>query len=368
MKITAAVTQSVKGRFCVEEIDIDSPRDDEVLVRIVAVGLCHSDLLAADGVLPAVLPAVLGHEGSGVVEAVGPDVTKLKKGDKVVMTFNFCGQCATCTQGEPCYCDNFLPLNYAPVRADGSHTLCGCNGGPGISGGFFGQSSFASYALGNQRNVVKVVDDVDLTLLGPLGCGVQTGAGSVMRSLKAVAGSSIIIFGGGSVGLSAVMGAVIQGCSMIILVEPMAARRALGLELGATHALDPREGDVVANIREILPSGANYAVDTSGAIPAIESGLQALGMRGTLALVGVPSNLEAAVSLNILATLSSALTIKAVIEGDSEPHAFIPQLVELYGQGKLPLDKITTKYPFAEINEAVEDQKNGKCVKAVLVF
>jgi aryl-alcohol dehydrogenase len=215
---------------------------------------------------------------------------------------------------------------------------------------------------------VKVADDVDLTLLGPLGCGVQTGAGSVMRSLKAEAGSSIAVFGGGSVGLSAVMGAVIQNCGTIILVEPMAARRALGLEFGATHAIDPREGDVAAKIREIVPTGANYAVDTSGAVPAIESGLQALGMRGTMALVGVPSNFEAGISLNILATLSSGLIIRAVIEGDSEPHEFIPQLVELFRQGKLPIDKLTTKYPFAAINEAVEDQKNGKCVKAVLVF
>jgi len=368
MQITAAVTHSVKGRFCVEEIEIDSPRGDEVLVRMSAVGLCHSDVLAAEGVLPVTLPVVLGHEGAGIVESVGPDVKNLKKGDSVVMTFNFCGECATCKKGEPCYCLNFLQLNYSPVRADGSHTLCGCRGGAGISGSFFGQSSFASYAIGNARNVVKVASDVDLTLLGPLGCGIQTGAGSVMRSLKAEAGSSIVVFGGGSVGLSAVMGAVIQGCSTIILVEPMEARRKLGLELGATHVIDPKADDVVTKVKEIAVQGVQYAVDTSGAIPALQAALLCLCMRGTLALVGVPSNMEAAISVNVIAALSSGLTIKSVIEGDSEPGVYIPELVELYKAGRFPIDKLTTKYPFAAINEAVEDQKQGKCVKAVLVF
>ena len=177
-----------------------------------------------------------------------------------------------------------------------------------------------------------------------------------------------MVFGGGPVGLSAVMGAVVQGCKTIILVEPMPERRALGLELGATHVIDPKSEDVVARAREIVPEGVNNAVDTSGAIPAMEAALGCLGMRGTLALIGVPSNLAAALPLNIMATLSSAITIKAVIEGDSNPEVFIPQLVDLYKAGKFPIDKLIKTYPFAEINKAVDEQKRGLCVKAVLTF
>jgi aryl-alcohol dehydrogenase len=352
----------------VEEIEIDDPRADEILVRITAVGLCHSDLAAVEGILPAVPPAVLGHEGAGIVESVGSAVTKLKKGDHVVMTFNFCGKCKACLRGEPSYCANFLALNYAPVRADGSHTLCTCRGGAGISGSFFGQSSFASYALGNERNVIKVPDDADLTLLGPLGCGIQTGAGTVMRSLAAPAGSSIVVFGGGSVGLSAVMGAVVQGCGTIILVEPMQSRRDLALELGATHAINPIGADVPALVREILPGGAEYAVDTSANVRAMEAALHSLGVRGSAAFLGVPTDVTAAININVLAALSSAITIKFVIEGDSDPEVFIPQLVGFYKAGRFPIDKISTTYPFAEINTAAEDQAAGRCVKAILVF
>jgi len=366
MHITAAVTRSAEQRFCVEEIEIDAPRGDEVRVKITGVGLCHSDLLAAEQVLPVAFPIVLGHEGAGIVESVGPEVTNLKPGDRVVMTFNFCGKCVHCRNGEPAYCTHFLPLNYTPTRQDGTATLCSC--GVDINGSFFGQSSFASYALGNARNVVKVPEGAPLEFLGPLGCGIQTGAGAVMRSLAAEAGSSVVIFGGGSVGLSAVMGAVVQGCETIILIEPMAGRRELGLSLGATHAFDPRGADVPALVREVLPAGVNYAVDTSGAVPAIQAALLCLGARGVLGLIGVPSDANAAFSVSILGALSNAITIKSVIEGDSNPETYIPELVALYKAGRFPIDRLIKTYPFAEINQAVEDQKNGLCVKAVLVF
>lgn len=366
MKMTAAVTREPHQRFCVEEVDLIGPKEDEILVRIEAVGLCHSDILVVEQVLPVRLPAVLGHEGAGIVEAVGHKVVKVKPGDKVVMTFNSCGTCASCQKNEPAYCLNWAALNYGGARADGSPTLCSC--GVPVSGNFFGQSSFASYALGHERNVVKVSDHAVLTLLGPLGCGIQTGAGAVMRSLAAEAGSSIIILGGGSVGLAAVMGAKVMECKEIILVEPMAERRQLGVELGATHVIDPKDGNVAAQIREILPNGADYAVDTSGVVPAIQAAVDSLGMRGKLGLVGVPSKIDAALSLNILSCLSRGLRVQAIIEGDSVPDDFIPELVNLHMAGKLPLEKLVKTYPFAEINRAVEEQKQGLCVKAVLVF
>jgi aryl-alcohol dehydrogenase len=366
MQITAAVTRQAHTKFCIEEIELEGPREDEILVKIAAVGLCHTDLLVTEAVLPFAFPAVLGHEGAGIVHQVGARVTKVKPGDHVLMSFNSCGKCGSCTSGKPCYCVHFTTQNYGGARADGSSPLCAC--GNRVHANFFGQSSFASHAIGNERNVVKIRNDVDFAMLAPLGCGVQTGAGAVMRSLNAEAGSSIVIFGGGSVGLSAVMGAKIKGCETIILVEPVAARRQLGLELGATHVINPGGADVAALVRGISPDGVNYAVDTSGVTAALQAALQSLAMHGTLGLVGVPSNPEAELSVSIIGAISAGLTVKGIIEGDSVPDEFLPELVEHFRQGRLPLDKIVKTYPFADINKAVEDHKAGTCVKAVLLF
>ncbi|TWB93192.1 aryl-alcohol dehydrogenase [Bradyrhizobium macuxiense] len=366
MQITAAIAREPHKPFCVEAIDIGNPRPDEILVRMVAVGLCHTDLLVVDQVLPTPLPAVLGHEGAGIVEAVGAGVTKFKAGDHVVLSFNSCGQCVQCTKGAPAYCINFQALNFGGVRPDGSQALCAC--GKGLSSNFFGQSSFASYALANERNAVKVGAEAPLELLGPLGCGVQTGAGAIMRSLAAEAGSTIVIFGGGTVGLSAVMGAVVQGCSTIILVEPIENRRKLGLAVGATHAIDPRADDVVTCVKDIVPAGADYSVETSGAMPALDAAVQCLGVRGKMAIVGVPVDLTATLGLNVIGMMVNGLTVTTVVEGDSVPDEFIPQLIALHAEGRFPFDKMVRTYPFADINRAVEDQLGGRCVKAVLTF
>ena len=366
MKITAAIAREAHQPFSIEEIDLDGPKDGEILVKISAVGLCHSDLLVIEQVLPVPLPAVLGHEGAGIVEAVGAGVTKVKAGDRVVLTYNSCGTCKNCVDGEPAYCLNFMPLNYAGTRADGSHALC--KGGHAISANFFGQSSFASYALANERNVVKVEGDTPLEILAPFGCGIQTGAGTVMRALAAKAGSSIVVFGGGPVGLSAVLGAVVQGCKTIILVEPHEARRSLGLELGATHAIDPKAGDVAAAVSAIVEGGVTYVVETSGAVAAFEVSTKCLASRGTLALVGVPGNPATALSLNVIEMLVKGLTVTAVVEGDSIPDDFIPELAALHKAGRFPVEKMVKTYPFADINQAIADQSAGACVKVVLVF
>ena len=341
MQITAAIAREPRKPLCVEAVDIEDPRADEILVRMVAVGLCHTDLLVVDQILPTPLPAVLGHEGAGIVEAVGSGVTRFKAGDRVVLSFNSCGQCVQCTKGAPAYCINFQALNFGGVRSDGSHALCSC--GKGLSSNFFGQSSFASYALANERNAVKVSAEAPLELLGPLGCGVQTGAG-------------------------AVMGAVVQGCSTVILVEPIESRRTLGLAVGATHVIDPRAEDVVTRVKEIVPAGANYSVETSGAMPALDAAVQCLGVRGKMAIVGVPVDLAATLGLNVIGMMVSGLTVTTVVEGDSVPDEFIPQLIALHAEGRFPFDKLIRTYPFADINRAVEDQLGGRCVKAVLTF
>ncbi|MEH3123455.1 MAG: NAD(P)-dependent alcohol dehydrogenase [Sphingomonas phyllosphaerae] len=367
MQTIAAVARQPHADFTIETLDVAAPRADEVLVRIVGVGLCHTDLVFRDQFVPYPLPAVLGHEGAGVIEAVGAEVSGLQPGDRVVLGFSSCGHCARCDDGLPSYCSDFPPLNYAGGRLEDGSTAFSAGGTP-VSSHFFGQSSFAAYTVVRARNVVKVVDpDAPLEILGPLGCGFQTGAGGVMRSMACPAGSSIAIVGGGPVGLAAVMGAVIRDCATIVLVEPVAARRQLALDLGATHVVDPAAGDVTAAIRAILPGGVDFAFDTSGRVAAIEAALAALAPRGMLGLVGVPPKAEDAVAINIAGMITYGQRVVGIMEGDSDPQTFILELIAAHRAGRFPFDRLVTTFPLAEINAAIDAQKRGDCVKVVLI-
>jgi aryl-alcohol dehydrogenase len=366
MEAIAAITKAAKAPFIIEPIEVEAPRAGEVLVKIAAVGICHTDLAIASGLLGSPFPMVLGHEGAGIVAAVGDGVAKVAVGDKVLLTFNSCGHCPTCQTHDPAYCHEFTLLNFAGIRSDGSTPLSQ-NGTP-ISGNFFGQSSFASHAIANERNILKLPADADLAMLAPLGCGVQTGVGAVLRSLNARAGSSLVVLGGGAVGLSAVLGGVIAGCATIILIEPQAERRALGLTLGAHHVIDPAAGDTTEAVRAILPAGVNNIVDTSGNDGAIASAIGMLAPKGALGLVGVPGTLEALLHLPIIAAITYGYTVKGIVEGDSDPDIFLPELIAHYQAGRLPVDKFTKTYPFEQINQAIDDAHHGKCIKAVLTF
>jgi len=367
MLISAAVTRAPLAPFTIEQITLDAPRPDEVRVKIVGVGLCHTDLVGSAGAFPIKLPAVFGHEGAGIVEEVGSAVTKVKAGDRVALTFRSCGGCPNCDRHDPAYCHRMPMLNYAGVRTDGSRTLSDADGA--ISGNFFGQSSFASHALVYERNLVKIPDDMPLDIAGTLGCGVQTGAGAVMRSMKCEAGSSLVVLGGGAVGLSAVLGAVVQGCSTIVVVEPQEGRRELALSLGATHVIDPIGTDLAAALRAIAPAGLNYAFDTTALPAVVEAAASALAPHGTFGFVGVPKPdaMDARLPLPMVAVMSRGLTYKGIIEGDSDPDEFIPQLIALYQAGRFPFDKLIRKYPLTSINQAVADQHRGACIKAVLL-
>lgn len=368
MQIVAAVTRAPNAPFTLEQIELDAPRADEILIRIVGAGICHTDLVAQAGSFPMAMPAVFGHEGAGIVEAVGTEVRKVQPGDRVAITFLSCGRCPTCERHEPAYCHARRTLNYRGARADGSATLCDGNGA--ISGSFFGQSSFATHAIALERNVVKVPQEMPLHIAGVLGCGVQTGAGAVMRSMACRPGSTLLVLGGGAVGLSAVMGAVIQGCQTIIVVEPNALRRDLALTLGATHTIDPAGApDLGLAVRSISPHGADYVLDTSG-VPAVVGAVPAcLAPRGTFGFVGVPP--AAARELGLPGTLLTAMgngyTYRGIIEGDSDPDQFIPELMELHLQGRFPFDKLIKTYPLAEINRAIAEQQQGLCTKPVLL-
>jgi aryl-alcohol dehydrogenase len=365
MDVQAAVVRTPLADFTIETVQLDHPRPDEILVRIVGVGLCHTDIVAQAGAIVP-LPAVLGHEGSGVVEKVGADVVKVAPGDRVAITFRSCGHCANCKKGLAPYCHSMPALNYTGARTDGGKAISA--DGELLSSNFFGQSSLATYALTYERNVVKAPDDAPLELLGPLGCGVQTGVGAVMRSLACEAGSSLLVLGGGAVGLSAVMGAVIQGCSTIVVVEPHAARRALATDLGATHVIDPGQSlDLAAAVRAILPIGVDYAFDTTGRPQTQQATMACLAPHATFGIVGIsPPGTPVPGDMNTVMTFGH--TIKGIIEGDSDPDVFIPQMIDLHRQGRLPFDRLIRTYPFAEINRAIADQHSGDCIKAVLLI
>lgn len=276
------------------------------------------------------------------------------------MTFRSCGRCAPCQAGDPTHCVQIFQCNFGGVRDDGTPTVH--EKGDALFGNFFNQSSFAHYALANEANTIKVAKDAPLALLGPLGCGVQTGAGAVMNGLKATAGSAIAIFGCGSVGLSAIMAARIVGCTTIIAVDLHQSRRALALELGATHSFDPEQEDVVAAIQEI--GGADFSLECTGLPTVFRQAIDCLRAPGLCGLVGAAApGTEVTFDMN---SIMFGRSVMGIVEGQSVPDEFIPSLVRLHAEGRLPLEKIVTFYPFDEIQRAVEDSESGKVIKAVL--
>lgn len=366
MDVKAAVVSAPGADFVIDTLTIGEPQANEVLVEIAGVGLCHTDLVFRDGFAPVPMPIVFGHEGAGIVRAVGSDVKEVAPGDAVIIGFSSCGHCARCDEDLPSYCRSFPQLNYAGARADGTTALG--KDGQSIASHFFGQSSFASFAIAPSRNIVKIDPaGLDLATLGPLACGLQTGAGAVMRSLDCGAGSTLAIFGAGPVGLAAVMAAKIRECARIIVVEPMAQRRALATDLGATDVIDPAAGDVAEAIRTIEADGIDFGLETSGRETAIAAGLAALGSRGMLGLVGVPPRADDALSINIAAMITFGHRVIGIIEGDSDQQGFIPELLALHRAGQFPFDRLITTFPLEAINDAIAAQHRGECVKAVLI-
>jgi aryl-alcohol dehydrogenase len=365
---TAAVAQEANKPFVLRTLVIEPPREDEVLVRIVGVGLCHTDLVFRDQMDAFPMPAVLGHEGAGIIEEVGKGVTGLAVGDQVVLGFSSCGDCPRCAENLPSYCNHFLPLNYAGRRL-GDSSAAYMDGTRQIGSHFFGQSSFATYAVARARNAVKVdgLTKLPLELLGPLGCGLMTGAGAVMQSMDCKAGSTLLVLGGGPVGLAAVMAGKIRQSARIILVEPVSARRELGLELGATHVVDPAAGPLEDALRAIVPEGIDAGLDTTGIPTLVEMTTSLLASYGIMGLVGVPKVMGTTITISIGQLMTYGRRVVGIIAGDSDPHYFIPQLLKYHAEGLFPFDRLIKTFPLSAINEAVDAQARGDCVKAVLL-
>ena len=363
--INAAVVREKGGAFVIERIDLDDPRDNEVLVRISGVGMCHTDLVVRDQYFPTPLPAVLGHEGSGIVEKIGAAVTKVAVGDHVVLSFGSCGVCANCQSGRYGYCPDLYGRNFSGARPDGSTTCCDAHGAP-VSGYFFSQSSFGDLALATERNVVKIPSDVPIEIMGPLGCGIQTGAGAVINALKPGAGTSIAIFGAGSVGLAAVMAAKVVGCAQIIVIDLIEQRLALAKELGATHTINGGSDNVVATIQTLTGGeGVQYSLEATGLPKVVRQAVDCLRLTGICGIIGVaPLGTEVSLDMN---GLLFGRTVRGIIEGDSIPDVFIPQLVELWRQDRFPFDRLIRKYPLSQIEAAARASESGEVLKAVLI-
>ena len=365
MQTRAAVVEAQGQPFTLTDVELDEPREDEVLVRMVASGICHTDLTMGSFLPPEMFPHVFGHEGAGVVEEVGAGVRGLAPGDHVVMSFRSCRECAKCRAGLVGYCDQTLLLNYMGMRMDGSTTLS--RDGAPVFGSFFGQSSLAAHALAYADNCVKVDPGLDLRLLAPYGCGFQTGAGTVLHVLEPGPEDSLVVYGVGAVGLAAVAAAAAEGVAAIVAVDPQASRRAAAERLGAT-GLDPAalgEQTVVERVKELTGGGASHGIDTTAIPEVVKQALQSLAVRGTLVALGLGAEEYPVDAIDLL---QGGKRLLASVEGDSDPQQMVPRLIAMRAAGTFAMDDLVTPYPAEEIDRAVADVTSGAVVKPVLVW
>ncbi|SEQ20485.1 aryl-alcohol dehydrogenase [Faunimonas pinastri] len=365
MRITAALARAVSAPMSLEAVELDAPRADEVLVRLVATGICHTDMAMRDHkIYPIPHPAVLGHEGAGVVEQVGSAVTRVAPGDHVVLSFGSCGACPACADHRPSYCEHFNEYNFHGTRGDGTTPLH--QHGQPVS--FFqAQSSFATRTVCSERSVIKVPPEAPLDLLCPLGCAVQTGAGGVINSLGLAAGQSIAIFGTGSVGLCALMAAKMLGAGTIVAIDRSDERLALARRLGATHTVNTDHESVPDAMRRISAAGVDYTFETTANMALLRQATEILARRGVCGFVGgIPAGTE--VTLDVEHMMTGGRTFRGIILGDSDPQDFIPRMAEAIVSGAFPIGEIVTRYPFSQINKAIADSLSGETVKAVLMF
>ncbi|KAK3953238.1 chaperonin 10-like protein [Pseudoneurospora amorphoporcata] len=385
---TALVVPELNGQFELQQVQLNEIQPEEVLVEIEATGICHTDLSCAIGLLPCRPGAVLGHEGGGKVLSVGSAVTHVTPGDLVLLSFSHCESCGPCLSGNPAHCYSFNVRNFSgcrplPTLPDGSvdasqftgdpaedparATFVTKDGGKPLFSQFFGQSSFARHTLVHKSSCVKVPQDTDLALFASLGCGMQTGAGAVLNTLKVKPGSSIAVFGVGSVGMAALMAAAhIAKAKTIIAIDLQPSRLELAKKLGATHGVLGNVPDVKAEVRKICPPvGVDYAVDCTGAVPVIKTMIDVLGTKGRGATVGAPG-FGKTVQVDVMEHLTYGKEYVGSCEGDSCPKEFVPFLIEQHAKGNFPMDQFVTYYDMKDYKQALEDTHKGKAIKAVL--
>ncbi|HEY7806648.1 MAG TPA: NAD(P)-dependent alcohol dehydrogenase, partial [Croceibacterium sp.] len=347
-----------------EQLELEEPRPGEMRIRLVATGICHTDLHEHPG-RHSPHPIVLGHEGAGVVEKLGEGVTGFEIGDHVILSGNSCGQCPSCRANRPTYCDLAMPLCFGGQRLDGSTSLEGGPKNEKVHSHFFGQSSFATHCVVPQRTAVKMDKDLPLEKLGPLGCGVVTGAGAVIEALKVGYGDTIAVFGTGGVGLSAVMAARLVGARRIVAVDINRERLELARELGATDCIPAAEDGVAKKVRAVTGRGVDFSFNTT-TVPEVHTmALEVLAMNGTAGFVAAPRGEWAP---KMFAMLAGGRQLRGILGGDAHPGLFLPKLVDYWRQGRFPFDRLLSFYPFAEIDRAFADAHSGKAIKPVLLI
>lgn len=366
MRIRAAVTPALNAPMVIEDVDLDEPGPGEALVRIVATGLCHTDAITRAGDLPMPLPGILGHEGSGIVEAVGDGVTAVAPGDAVVIGWPFCGQCRNCLDGEPRYCARLGEAIGAGVRLRGPRA--GRSGyrradGSALAGHFFGQSSLATYSLVDAEALVPVPARSDVALMGPLACGIATGAGAIMNTARPGPGDSVVIYGAGAVGLAAVMAARLSPATRIVAVDRHASRLEMARRFGATDTLVAGD-NVVAQVREICGGPADIALECTGVIPVVRQAVDSVGMLGTCILIGgAPAGAE--FSVDHLTTLWGK-RIVGTLGGSGRSRVLIGTLMDLQAQGRFPFDELVRYFEFDQIEEAMAASAAGDVLKPII--
>ncbi|MGW0590052.1 NAD(P)-dependent alcohol dehydrogenase [Streptosporangium sp. NPDC002607] len=358
----AAVLRAPDAPFQIEDIDLGELRSDEILVRIVSSGMCHTDLILRD---PShkkdSRPMIAGHEGAGVVERVGSAVTRTRPGDHVLLSFDSCGWCSLCRTGNPAYCVQFEARNVTGTRVDGTTSAVDA-GGAEVVNRWFAQSSFAEYAIATERNAVVVANDLPLELLSPLGCGLQTGAGSVLNEMKLGPGQSLAVFGAGAVGLAAVMAARISGAGDIVVVDLHDSRLALAEELGASRVVRGDAPDLIDAVKG-GSSGFDFTFETTAVTKVITTAISVLRRPGKAVLVGAGAG-----RLDVPPALLTGRHVTMSLEGGAVPQILLPKLIEHWRAGRFPFEKLITAYPLADVNLAEADSLSGKVIKPVLVM
>jgi aryl-alcohol dehydrogenase len=355
MKVKAAVHLGINSDLAIKELDLEEPRPDEVLIKTIACGVCHTDLWVQKNYTH---PMVLGHEASGIIERVGRDVKGFTAGDHVVTAYNWCGECEACRAGRTWECDNFGE-NFDGLRYDGS-TPFSLNGEPVVP--LMREGGFSSYMVCHKNSVIKVDSSLDSRILGPLGCGIMTGAGSILNYLKPEQGHPIAVFGTGCVGLSAIMSARISGCGPIIAIDRVASRLELAGELGATHCIDGEKVDITEAIQNIC-GGIDYAFDTSGSSRLLEAMRKTMNPNASACGVGIGG----ALALNARER-KDGKTWMTTDTGFSVPYLFIPKMIDYYKAGKFSFEKMIRFYKFEEIEEAFAASRACTAVKPVVVM
>lgn len=344
--------------------DLIGPRENEVLVRITSCGVCESE--------PSCLHALQAHpgrgqpchEGAGVVEAVGRSVTRVAPGDHVIVGFPYCGDCRYCRRGQMRYCEKLGALSHGACRTDGSRRPP-CADAQSVASRFLQTPAWSAHATVLQQQLTRVPDHVDHDLMGPLGCSVTTGAGAVMNELRPQPGSSIVVFGCGAVGLSAVMAAQLSGASTIVVVDRWESRRALARELGATHALGA-EAEAVAEIRDLTGGGADFVITCTNSASRVSEAMRALAKLGTCAVVGGATPVQATIAVDCLDMVLAGKRLMGIAGGSGQTPEFHHALMDLQVKGRFPLQKLVQHYDLADLDQAIEDVESGAVVKPIV--